>query len=88
MQRAAQWPSANDFTFGDSLFDGGFGGAARAQPEGPQRTEIVLRLDRPEPADSLGGAAERIMTDALAAQALGGKSDGTSSGGWGAKSLR
>lgn len=80
VQRAAQRPGANDRALADGLFDGAFGCAARAQSDGPQCAEVVLCLDGAEPANGLRRAGERIMTDALSAQALGGESDGASSG--------
>lgn len=80
MQRATQWVGANDRALGNGLLDGSLGGAAGAQPDGPERAEVVLRLDGAEPADGLAGAGERITTDALSRQALGGESDGEPSG--------
>jgi hypothetical protein len=80
MQRAAQGPHANDLALGDGSFDGSFGRAAGAQADGPQRAEIVLCLNGREPTDGLGDSGERIMTDALMAQALSGESDGAFSG--------
>lgn len=80
MQRAAQGPHANDLALGDGSFDGSFGRAASAQADGPQRAEIVLCLNGPEPTNGFCSAGERIMTDALMAQALSGESDGVSLG--------
>src|SRR6185312_2580372 len=61
VQRAAQWPGANDLALADGSFDGVFGSATRAQSDGPQRAEVILRLDGAEPADGVGRADERIM---------------------------
>ena len=80
MQRAAQGPHANDLALGEGSFDGSLGRATGAQADGPQRAEVVLRLNGPEPANGLLSAGERIMTDALMAQALSGESDGASLG--------
>ena len=80
VQRAAQRPGANDRALGDGLFDWRSRLRAGAQADGPQRAEVVLRLDGAEPANGRGRAGERIMTDALLAHALGGESDGTSLG--------
>jgi len=88
VQRAAQRPGANDRALADGFFDGSFGCAARPQSDGPQCTKVVLRLDGAEPANGLCRAGERIMTDALLAQALGGESDGASSGLAALESLR
>jgi hypothetical protein len=87
MERAAQGPGANDRTVGDGSFDGILGCGAGAQPDRPERAQVVLGLDRAEPADGRGRTGERMMTDALLAQALGGESDGESSDLKGARSL-
>ena len=81
VQRAAQRPGANDRAIGDGSFDCGLGCRAGAQADRPERAEVVLRLERAEPANGRGRAGELLMTNALLAHALGGELDGRSSGG-------
>jgi hypothetical protein len=69
MQGAAHRPGAHDAPIGDRLLDRRFARIRHAQSDGPERTEIVLRLHRDEATDHILRRIRCRIGDALPLQA-------------------
>jgi hypothetical protein len=72
MQRAANRPSADDLTSRDGFLDIPLRGLWKAQPDGPQRAGVILRLQRTQPRDDLPGTTKAVRGDLLIVKAKAG----------------
>jgi len=70
MEGPTHWPSAHDFSFGDCALDSRFCCPLHTEPDRPQCTEIILRLDCAHPPHHIFWLFERSAGEALVPQSL------------------